>query len=139
MVGEAGEEWCGEPQFADFEARYAAQDELDLHIGAWTATQEKFEVEQRLRDAGVPVAAVMKPEERIDIDSSGSDFGLWPTVQHAKMGRVRVDGQPVRFSRTDWRLERGGPCLGEHNAEVLTRLLGYSADEVAALRDEGVI
>ena len=139
FVAAVGEGWCREPQFADVNARCAAQDALDAHVGAWTATLAKFEVEQRLRDAGVPVAAVMKPEERIDIDSSSGDFGLWPTVRHAKMGEVRVDGQPVHFSRTDWHLERGGPCLGEHNEEVLTRLLGHSAEEVAALRDEGVI
>ena len=55
------------------------------------------------------------------------------------MGEVRVDGQPAHFSKTDWQVQRGGPCLGEHNEEVLTRLLGYSADEVAALREEGAI
>ena len=51
----------------------------------------------------------------------------------------RVDGQPVHFSETDWRFERGGPCLGEHTADVLTRLLGFSPEEVAALNDEGVV
>ena len=133
------EGWCGEPQFADLAARLAAQDELDARISAWTAPQGKFEVEDLLRVAGVPVAAVMKPEERIDRDPSTGEFGLWPTVRHTKMGDVRVDGQPVHFSKTDWRLQRGGPCLGEHTEEVLTRVLGYSADEVAAFRAEAVI
>ena len=134
-----GEAWCQEQQFADGEWRYAAQDELDQHLSAWTAPQHKFEIEEQLRAVGVPVAAVMKPEERIDLDPSTGDFGLWPRVPHAKMGDIRVDGQPVHFSETDWHLAHGGPCLGEHNAEVLTGLLGYSADEVAAMRDEGVI
>ena len=133
------EGWCGEPQFADLATRLAAQDELDARISAWTAPQGKFEVEDLLRVAGVPVAAVMKPEERIDRDPSTGDFGLWPTVRHTKMGDVRVDGQPVHFSKTDWRLQRGGPCLGEHTEEVLTRVLGYSAEEVAAFRAEAVI
>jgi crotonobetainyl-CoA:carnitine CoA-transferase CaiB-like acyl-CoA transferase len=55
------------------------------------------------------------------------------------MGDVRVDGLPVRFSRTPWRIERGAPCLGEHNAEVFGRLLGLTADEVAELKAERVI
>jgi crotonobetainyl-CoA:carnitine CoA-transferase CaiB-like acyl-CoA transferase len=55
------------------------------------------------------------------------------------MGQVRVDGQPVHFSETDWHLERGAPCLGEHNQDVLTRLLGYTVEDVAALRAEGVL
>jgi crotonobetainyl-CoA:carnitine CoA-transferase CaiB-like acyl-CoA transferase len=37
--------------------------------------------------------------------------------------------------RTDW----PGPELGAHNAEVLEGLLGYSAEELAAFRDNGVI
>ena len=133
------EDWCREPAFADAESRCAVQDDLDRHLSAWTARRSKFEVETALRTAGVPVAAVLKPEERIDLDDSTANFGLWPTVRHAKMGAVRVDGQPARFSKTDWRIDRGGPCLGEHNEEVLTRLLGLSAEEVASLREEGVI
>ena len=109
------------------------------HITAWTARRSKFDVQDLLREAGVPVSGVLKPEERIDVDPSTGAFGLWPTVRHAKMGDVRVDGQPAHFSETDWHLPRSGPCLGEHTEEVLTRLLGYSVEDVTALRAEGVV
>ena len=39
----------------------------------------------------------------------------------------------------DWEVRRGGPCLGEHNDYVLGEVLGYSADEIASFRAEGVI
>ena len=39
---------------------------------------------------------------------------------------VRVDGLPVHLSGTDWRIERGGPVLGEDNERVLRR--GARAD-----------
>ena len=136
--GEDGESWCAEPRFAEPEARLAAQDALDRCVQGWTAKRSKFDAEEALLEAGVPAAAVRKPEERIDGDAGNRDFGLWPTVRHAKMGEVRVDGEPVRFSRTDWRIERGAPCLGEHTEEVLGRVLGMGAEEVAALREEGV-
>ena len=55
------------------------------------------------------------------------------------MGEVRVDGQPVHFSKTDWHLDRGAPCLGEHNEEILTRVLGLSPDDVAELTADGVL
>jgi crotonobetainyl-CoA:carnitine CoA-transferase CaiB-like acyl-CoA transferase len=55
------------------------------------------------------------------------------------LGDVRVDGLPVHFSKTDWHVERGGPCLGEHTEQVLTGLLGLSSEEVARLRAEGVV
>ena len=139
LCGVVDEDWCRGEAFADLAKRLAAQDELDQALGAWTGPRRKGDVEAALRDVGVPVAAVAKPAERIDDDPSTGDFGLWPTVRHAKMGEVRVDGQPVHFSKTDWRLERGGPCLGEHTEETLMRLLDMDAGEVAALREEGVI
>ena len=108
-------------------------------LGAWTAARSKFDVQALLRDAGVPVSAVLKPEERIDLDPSSGEFGLWPTVTHPEIGKIRVDGQPVHFSDTDWHITRGGPCLGEHNEQVLTELLGYTAEDVADFRDDGVI
>ena len=134
-----GESWCALPEYATLDSRLAAQDALDERVGAWTVLRGKFDVETLLRQSGVPVSAVMKPEERIDLDASTGDFGLWPTVAHTQMGDVRVDGQPVHFSETDWRTTRGGPCLGEHNEEVLHRLLGMSAEQVARLQEEGVL
>jgi len=131
--------WCRDAQYASLDGRAADQDRLDEFVGAWTRERSKFDVQSALRDARVPVAAVLRPQERIDVDPSTGDFGLWPTVTHTKMGRVRVDGQPVHFSRTDWKIERGAPCLSEHTEEVLTSLLGLSRDDVAALRAEGAI
>lgn len=139
LCGVVDEDWCSGEAFASLSNRLAAQDELDRALGAWTKTRRKGDVEAALHDVGVPVSAVAKPVERIDDDPSTGDFGLWPTVRHAKMGDVRVDGQPVHFSKTDWRLRRGGPCLGEHTEETLMRLLDMDVDEVAALREEGVI
>ena len=55
------------------------------------------------------------------------------------MGDVRVDGQPVHLSETDWAIERGGPCLGEHNDYVFGELLGLDAAEIEKLREEKVI
>ena len=75
----------------------------------------------------------------IDQDENTAAWGLWPTVTHTKMGRVRVDGLPAHLSKTDWKIERGGPCLGEHTELVLNRVLGMSADDVAKLRAEGVV
>ena len=135
----AGSEWTSADRFATCDGRLAAQDELDALMADWTRGLTKFETEQKLQAAGVPAAAVQKPRERIDNDPETERLGLWPTVVHSKMGEVRVDGIPVKFSKTPWQIERGGPCIGEHNHEVLSRLLGLSADEIADLREQGVI
>ena len=132
-------DWTDDPRFADVGARKHNEDALDAHLQGWTAERGKFDVQRALLGAGVPAAAVQKPGERIDHDPDTSGFDLWPDVVHSKMGEVRVDGLPVHLSRTDWHIERGGPCLGEHTDEVLNDLLGLSAAEVQSLREEGVV
>ena len=59
----------------------------------------------------------------------------WPVI-------LSVPGRPTTAdtrSRTDWAVERGAPCLGEHNDYVFGELLGIDADELAALRADGVV
>ena len=73
------------------------------------------------------------------VDHTTEAFGLWPTVEHSEIGNVRVDGNPVHFSKTDWQMKRGAPCLGEHNEEVLAELLGKSPEDVSRLREEQII
>jgi crotonobetainyl-CoA:carnitine CoA-transferase CaiB-like acyl-CoA transferase len=51
---------------------------------------------------------------------------------------VRQLGVPVKLSRTPGGVQRPGPALGEHTAEVLAGL-GYSDDEVAELEQSGAV
>lgn len=131
--------WTRDTRFAALAGRRAAEDEIERSLSEWTRQSEDASLARRLQAVGVPAAPVARPAERIDECAATRAWGLWPTVQHSKMGSVRVDGLPVHFSRTDWEIERGAPCLGEHTEEVLRDLLGLSSEEVARLRAEGVV
>jgi crotonobetainyl-CoA:carnitine CoA-transferase CaiB-like acyl-CoA transferase len=134
-----GEQFVDDERYATTTARLVHEDELDLAIDAVTRKWNKFDLAARLQAVGVPAAAVQKPAERIDGDANTAAWGLWPTVQHREMGEVRVDGEPVHMSETDWVIARGSPCLGEHNGQVYGELLGLSAAEIDELRADGVI
>jgi alpha-methylacyl-CoA racemase len=53
-------------------------------------------------------------------------------------GPVRQLGFPIKLSRTPGRLSRPGPALGEHTDDLLAAV-GYSDDEVAALKESGAV
>ncbi len=139
MATATGVEWATESRWATLAGRLLDENELDRLVADWTSTRDRFALASTLREAGVPATAVQRPEERIEADPATSQWGLWPTVTHREMGRVRVDGIPVHFSETDWVIERGAPCLGEHNERIFGDLLGHSRDELAKLREEGVV
>ena len=60
-------------------------------------------------------------------------------LDHASGQSVKVIANPVRLSATppDYRVPP--PLLGEHSEEVLSGLLGMTAEEVAALKDKGIV
>ncbi len=133
------EPWAQRAAYHTLVGRLAEQDQLDRALGAWTSERDRLGLARVLRAAGVPSSAVLSPKERIDEDANSGSWGLWPQVVHSEMGEVRVDGLPVHLSKTDWEMRNGAPCLGEHNQKVFGDLLGYSAAELAAFREEGVI
>jgi benzylsuccinate CoA-transferase BbsF subunit len=139
LAGVVAAPWCEEARWASCSARVGAEDELDGRLAEWTRSFDRFWLAATLRDAGVPAAAVQRPSERIEHDAETADWGLWPSVTHSKMGKVRVDGIPVHFSKTDWVIERGAPCLGEHNDVVFGDLLGHTDEDISAWRTAGVL
>lgn len=61
------------------------------------------------------------------------------TMPHASGAEIRVIANPVKLSATPPDHRAPPPLLGEHTDRVLTGLLGLSAQEVAALREAGVL
>ena len=118
-------------------ARTARPD--DERMNAWCATRNKFELQHAMLAVEVPGVAVQLPEERIDFDPGTTEFGLWPSVDHPEMGRVRVDGFPYHLSETPWEIEHPAPLLGQHNDYVFGEVLGLSGTEIDDLRTDGVV
>ena len=58
--------------------------------------------------------------------------------EHPVAGRLRQTRTAARFEGTPPDIRRGAPRLGEHNSEILSEL-GFSAEEIAELRDCGAV
>jgi len=58
---------------------------------------------------------------------------------HPRFGQTQVIGLPVQLGETPGSIRRPAPEFGEHTEEILTELLGYSWEQVAALKDREVI
>ena len=126
-------------RFATLAQRLAASHELDELIGTATASRDATALAADLIGEGIPASVVKSPQERIDGDPDLTRMGLFPTVTHPDIGRVRVEGIPLTFSATPWAIESGGPKLGQHNREILGELLGHDDDSLDDWAERGVI
>ncbi len=104
---------------------------MQAHPTAWWVTKL-----EELKIGGGPINRLSE----VFADPQVRARGMVVTMPHPKSAAgIEVVANPVRLSATppDYRLPP--PLLGEHTAEVLGELLGMSAAEVAALREQGVV
>lgn len=52
---------------------------------------------------------------------------------------MRLPDFPIKFSKTPGEVSTPAPTPGQHNEEILSTYLGYSKEEIEALRKDGVI
>lgn len=60
-------------------------------------------------------------------------------LEHPSFGAVRSLGFPIYLSEGTARLDALAPCMGQHTAQVMRDLLGYSEDAIHACRKAGVV
>ena len=131
--------WTDDPRLATQEGRFADQDLIDDHLGAWTARRDRHDVMELLQHHGVPAGAVQDAQGLNERDPQIAARGVFFEMDHPVIGPARFEGMPVHFSHTAPDNWRSAPLLGEDNAYVFKDIVGMSDDEFDELSDEGII
>ena len=128
-----------DPRFIDGTSRAKHQDLVIDMIETWAAGfPSNDEVLAVLEANRVPAAPVLTPLETLDHEYY-LDRGMVRTVSDPILGEIQIPGFPFKFSAQPELPEFEAPLLGEHNAAVLHRVLGYDAERIAALEHENII
>jgi len=130
--------WATDPAHASAAGRRAAHDELDAAIGAWTVTRTAEEVERLLVSAGVPAGKVQRTRD-LFVDPQYRHRSFYRYLEHAEVGEVPYAGHQFQIEGYGNGPRFAAPMLGQHTFEVLTELLGMTADEVAMAAAEGAL
>jgi crotonobetainyl-CoA:carnitine CoA-transferase CaiB-like acyl-CoA transferase len=91
----------------------------------------------KLNAAGVPCDRVKSLPEVVT-DPQTIDQEMVVGAEHPGHGEVRMVGFPIKFTEAPCRLYRPAPDLGNDAEDVLGES-GYSAEEIAQLRQAGVV
>ncbi|MBV0881973.1 formyl-CoA transferase [Noviherbaspirillum sp. L7-7A] len=130
------EEWITDPDYATPRARLPRLMTIFATVEEWTKTMTKFEAMDILNKYDIPCGPILSMKE-IAEEPSLRKTGTVVEVDHPKRGKYLTVGNPIKLSDSLTEVTRS-PLLGEHTEEVLTQL-GYSEQQIAALREERVI
>lgn len=131
-------ELAQDARYATHGARGAHQQELDDLIADWTRTMDADALSALLDEGGVPCGDIYRAPEMLK-DAHFKAREAIVKVMHPTFGALHMQNVAPKLSATPGRINRPGPELGEHNAEVFAGLLGLSPARIAELVAAGII
>jgi crotonobetainyl-CoA:carnitine CoA-transferase CaiB-like acyl-CoA transferase len=130
--------WTSDQRFANSLGRWKQANLLDHCVAGTTQTWEASVLATRLCAAGIPAGVVQTNRDLLGDAHLKARQAFW-MVSHHLAGTYPYPAPSTRLTGTPPRLTRPAPNLGEHSADLLTRLLGLSAAEIQDLEAKGVI
>lgn len=134
----------GRPELASDERydsnrkRVARREEVDELLREALAARTVAEWDEILERHDVPHAPILEVSEVLANEQVRAR-GLVTDYEHPRLGRFPAIGRAIRFPAYDGQPLEPPPLLGEDDEAVLRDLLGYDADRIARLREDGVI
>jgi len=132
------EELAADARFTNNSQRIIHRHELVSIIEQIFLTKTRDEWIRILIEADVPTGPVYSMSELFS-DPQVKDRRMLVELEHARLGKLKQIGIPMKFSETEPEIKSPPPVLGEHTTEVLQALLGYSDGILRELKQKGVI
>lgn len=127
-----------DPRLGSLKARVEHIEFVDETITAWTSARPREEIYERLRAHRVPCAPVRDLDEVVH-DPHLHARGMLRHVEHPLLGPLVLPTSPMHYDHRPAPEIRPSKALGADNESVYCGWLGLGADELALLRDEGVV
>ena len=119
-------------------ARLANAEELGRILDDYFIRQNKYDMFYGSHRRRFIFGVIQSPEEAMN-DPQLAHRGYFVEQEHPVMGGLKFPGAPFIMEGTPWQDGSPAPSAGQHNGEVLSGRLGYTAARQAQLRSQGVI
>ncbi|MCI2418432.1 CoA transferase [Saccharopolyspora sp. K220] len=131
-------ELASDPRFAGQHDRLANVEALDDIVRGWTRLSTVEQVGGELAAAGVPYAPVATVAQASD-SAQVRAREMMIDVEHPELGTLTLPGMAIKLGATPGSVRKAPPLPGEDNADVYSRLLGFTAERLESMRADGVI
>jgi len=133
-----GADVAADPRFQTPQGRVEHIDEVDGIVATWIAKHDLATVLDEFEKA----EAAIGPAYTIDQIFQDPQYQAREDIveiEDEDLGKMRMTNAFPFMSATPGKVRHGGPKKGQHNDEIFIEELGLSAEDVQALKDEGVI
>jgi formyl-CoA transferase len=128
-------EWKTHSDYAKPPARLPRLKQIFDTIEQWTMTKTKFEAMDILNKYNIPCGPILSMKELAE-EPSLRKTGTVVEVDHPTRGKYLSVGNPIKLSDNISEVKRS-PLLGEHTEEILGKVLGYNAKQIAEIKQSG--
>jgi len=127
-----------DPRFATNKDRVAHRAEMRAALNELFSQHDASHWLAQLQAAGLPCGPINTVPEAFAHPQAAAR-GLIQETDHPVTGHLSLAGFPYHLDRTPAAVRLPPPLLGEHTEQVLTELLGYTAEAVTSLREQHAI
>ena len=110
---------------------------LNAEINQSSVAYTSADLVAKLNAAGVPCGPIYSMDE-VFADPQVQHLQCAVSVEHPKLGNIKLVSQPVTLSRTPAAITSATPELGQDSAAILSEL-GYTDAEIIQLRERKII
>lgn len=132
-------ELAEDPRFASNRLRVQNHAPLKEIIEAYLVDKNAKDMVDRLTKAGIPAAPILDISEVTGDPHIAGAREMFVPVDHPIAGTMKITGNQIKFSENKIRFTDAAPVLGQHTEEILGEYLGIQENEVAMLREKGVL
>ena len=129
------QDWLEDARFRSNAERMKNLDALERTMSERLKSRKVDELIKALEAEGVPCGRINSIAD-VAADPHALAREMVVELEHARAGRTRALGLPVKLSRTPGKVSRPAPVLGQHTREVLSEF-GFSPAEIEALVKSG--
>jgi crotonobetainyl-CoA:carnitine CoA-transferase CaiB-like acyl-CoA transferase len=126
-----------DPKFNSNVTRLENIEEMTALINDWMKDYTVNEVVDILRNVRVAVAPILEVPQ-ICAGENAAARHMLVEYDHATAGKVKVPGNPIKFSAYEALAELPPPFKGQHTRDILEEL-GYDQEKIKELLSSGVI
>lgn len=108
------------------------------YIEEWTMKRSVKEVVDIVLSKGIPAGPLYNVKQITEDEHIAGAREMFIEIEHPVIGKMKVNGNPVKLMDMMPRINCPAPTLGQHNNEILEKL-GYVPEQIETLRKKGVI